>query len=261
MTASLADHPRVAALRSGPLGWHTVEHLHEVGSTNDVALERVRAGVPDGLVVVADHQTAGRGRGGHRWEDAPADDASLLVSVVVPPPQVHVQLVTLAGALAVADTVRRAGARPELKWPNDVLLEGRKCAGVLAERHQVGQRDALIVGVGLDVDWRAAERAGEAAGWTSVAEATGHDVDRGDVLADLLRALATWLRSVPTDPLRLLTTYRDACVTVGRAVEITVPDGSTLRGRAIDLDRDGRLVVDTGEQQLAVNAGDVRHLP
>jgi BirA family transcriptional regulator, biotin operon repressor / biotin---[acetyl-CoA-carboxylase] ligase len=261
VTATLADHPRVAALLSGPLGWHTVEHLAEVGSTNDVALERVRQGVPDGLVVVADHQTAGRGRGGHRWEDAPDDDASLLVSVVVTPPPVHVQLISLAGALAVSDAVRRAGARPELKWPNDVLLGGRKCAGVLAERHRVGERDVLIVGLGVDVDWRGTERTGEAAAWTSVAEAAGADVDRGDLLADLLRALATWLRSVPTDPLRLLTTYRDACVTVGRPVEVDVPDGTTLRGRAVDLDRDGRLVVDTGDQQLVVNAGDVRHLP
>jgi BirA family transcriptional regulator, biotin operon repressor / biotin---[acetyl-CoA-carboxylase] ligase len=261
VTATLADHPRVAALLSGPLGWHTVEHLAEVGSTNDVALERVRQGVPAGLVVVADHQTAGRGRGGHRWEDAPGDDASLLVSVVVAPPPAHVQLISLAGALAVADAVRRAGARPELKWPNDVLLDGRKCAGVLAERHRVGERDVLIVGLGIDVDWRGTERTGEATAWTSVAEAAGADVDRGDLLADLLRALATWLRSIPTDPLRLLTTYRAACVTVGRQVEVDVPDGTTLRGRAVDLDRDGRLVVDTGDQQLAVNAGDVRHLP
>jgi BirA family transcriptional regulator, biotin operon repressor / biotin---[acetyl-CoA-carboxylase] ligase len=261
MCPSLADHPRMSALLSGPLGWHTVEHLHEVGSTNDVVLDRARAGVPDGLVVVADHQTAGRGRGGHRWEDVPADDASLLVSVLTAPPAAHTQLVSLAGGLAVADAVRRAGVRPELKWPNDVLIDGRKCAGVLAERHRVGERDVLIVGLGLDLDWRGTDRTGEAAGWTSIAERTGEDVDRGEVLADLLRSLATWVRSVPNDPLRLLTTYRDACVTIGREVEVDLPDGTSLRGRGVDLDREGRLVVDTGERQLAVNAGDVRHLP
>jgi BirA family transcriptional regulator, biotin operon repressor / biotin---[acetyl-CoA-carboxylase] ligase len=85
MPPSLAEHPRVEALLSGPLGWHTVEHHHEVGSTNDVALERARAGAPDGLVVVADHQTAGRGRGGHRWEDLPTPGASLLVSALLAP--------------------------------------------------------------------------------------------------------------------------------------------------------------------------------
>jgi BirA family transcriptional regulator, biotin operon repressor / biotin---[acetyl-CoA-carboxylase] ligase len=261
MSVPLAEYPRIAALLTGPLGWHTVEHLHEVSSTNDVALERARAGVPDGLVVVADHQTAGRGRGGHRWEDAPGDEASLLVSVVTAPPPAHVQLISLAGALAGADAVRRAGARPELKWPNDVLLEGRKCAGVLAERHRLGDREILIVGLGIDLDWRGAERTGEALAWTSIAEATGRDVDRGEVLADLLRALATWIRSVPTDPLRLLTTYREACVTLGREVEVSFPDGTSRQGLAVDLDREGRLVIDTGEQRLAVNAGDVRHLP
>jgi BirA family transcriptional regulator, biotin operon repressor / biotin---[acetyl-CoA-carboxylase] ligase len=261
VTEHLPDHPRVAALLSGPLGWHAVEHLQEVTSTNDVALERARAGVAEGLVVVADHQTAGRGRGGHRWEDASGDAASLLVSAVLPPPPQHVQLASLASALALADAVRRAGGRPALKWPNDVLLDDRKCAGVLIERHPVGEREVMVVGLGLDLDWRGVDRTGEAAGWTSIAEVTGRDVDRGDVLADVLRALATWVRSVPTDPLRLLTTYRDACVTIGRDVEVDFPDGTSLRGRAVDLDREGRLVVDADGRALAVNAGDVRHLP
>jgi BirA family transcriptional regulator, biotin operon repressor / biotin---[acetyl-CoA-carboxylase] ligase len=261
MTATLAEHPRVAALLTGPLGWHTVEHLHAVGSTNDVALDRAREGVPYGHVVVADHQTAGRGRGGHRWDDAPDDEASLLVSAVLAPPPQHAQLVSLAGGLAVADAIRRAGARPALKWPNDVLLDDRKCAGVLTERHRIGDREVMIVGLGLDVDWREAEREGDAANWTSIAETTGEELDRGAVLVDLLRALATWVRSVPTDPLRLLTTYRDGCVTIGRDVEVDLPDGTTLRGRAVDLDREGRLVVEREGQQYAVTAGDVRHLP
>jgi BirA family transcriptional regulator, biotin operon repressor / biotin---[acetyl-CoA-carboxylase] ligase len=266
MTVPLSEHPRVAALLTGPLGWHTVEHLHEVTSTNDVALDRAREGVPYGHVVVADHQTAGRGRGGHRWDDAPDDEASLLVSAVFFPPPQHAQLVSLAGGLALADAIRRAGARPALKWPNDVLLDGRKCAGVLTERHRVGEREVMIVGLGLDVDWRGTDRDGEAANWTSVAESADvaldrGGLDRGDVLVDLLRALATWVRSVPTDPLRLLTTYRDGCVTIGRDVEVDFPDGTTLRGRAVDLDREGRLVVDHDGRQVAVNAGDVRHLP
>jgi BirA family biotin operon repressor/biotin-[acetyl-CoA-carboxylase] ligase len=258
VTTDLAAHPRVTAMLAGPLGWHTVEHLAEVGSTNDVALERARAGARDGLVVVADHQTAGRGRGGHRWHDVPGD-ASLLCSALLPAPASHGQLVTLAAALAIADAVRRAGARPELKWPNDVLLEGHKCAGVLAERHRVGDRDVVVVGIGLDLDWRGLDRQGEAVAWTSIAERTGEAVDRGEVLVDVLRGLATWFRSLPVDPLRLLTTYRDACVTIGRDVEVDLPDGTTLTGRAVDLDRDGRLVVATADRQLAVNAGDVRH--
>jgi BirA family transcriptional regulator, biotin operon repressor / biotin---[acetyl-CoA-carboxylase] ligase len=271
MDLPLHRHERVVAALAGPLGWHALEHLDEVDSTNDVALERARAGVPPGLVVVADHQRAGRGRGGRPWLDGPGDEASLLVSALVPVPSAHVSLVPLAAGLAAGDAIRRTGVRPRLKWPNDVLIDERKCAGILVERHQLAgdqSPEVLVVGVGIDLDWRGVDRSGEAAAWTSLAEelagsdeAAGADVDRGDVLADLLRSMATWLRSVPTDPFRLLATYRDACVTIGREVEVGFPDGEQLIGRAVDLDPDGRLVVDTGGRTVALNAGDVRHLP
>jgi BirA family biotin operon repressor/biotin-[acetyl-CoA-carboxylase] ligase len=105
-------------------------------------------------------------------------------------------------------------------------------------------------------------RYGDQAAWTSVAEVSGRPVDRGDMLADLLRSLAVWVRSVPTDPLRLLLGYREACVTIGRTVRVAFPDGDQLEGRAVDLDRQGRLVVDApGVDQVAITAGDVHLLP
>jgi BirA family transcriptional regulator, biotin operon repressor / biotin---[acetyl-CoA-carboxylase] ligase len=270
---TLDRHGRVAALLGGPLGWHGLDHRAEVTSTNDVALEAVRAGTPLGLVVVADHQTAGRGRQGRPWDDASAPGAirSLLVSVAVGVPSANASLTPLAVGLAVADALRRAGASPSLKWPNDVLLPAgsglAKTAGILVERHAVraagGAKDAevLIVGVGIDLDWRTVAREGDAAAWTSVAESTGRDADRADVLADLLRGLAVWLRSVASDPLRLLIAYRDNCATIGAEVRVTFPDGEVLEGRAVDLDRQGRLVVDApGVGQVAVTAGDVAHV-
>jgi BirA family transcriptional regulator, biotin operon repressor / biotin---[acetyl-CoA-carboxylase] ligase len=258
----LATHERVAALLAGPVVWHRVDHRAEVGSTNDVALEAVRAGEPAGLVVVADRQTAGRGRSGRRWEDREGQGGtgSLLCTAVVAEPAAATSLVPLAAGLAVADAVRRQGARPRLKWPNDVLLQGRKTAGILVERHEVAGEAVLLVGIGINTDWRRVERTGEQTGWTSVAEATGADVDRGDLLADLLRGLATWLRSLPEDPLRLLVSYRDACDTIGREVRVSFPDGEQLTGLATDLDRDGRLVVETPQGAVAVNAGDIEHL-
>jgi BirA family transcriptional regulator, biotin operon repressor / biotin---[acetyl-CoA-carboxylase] ligase len=233
-----------------------------VGSTNDVALEAVRAGEPAGLVVVADRQTAGRGRSGRRWEDRESQRGagSLLCTAVVPEPAAAISLVPLAAGLAVADAVRRQGASPRLKWPNDVLLDERKTAGILVERHEVAGEAVLLIGIGINTDWRAVERRGEQAGWTSVAESTGSDVDRGDVLADLLRGLASWLRSLPEDPLRLLVTYRDACDTIGRDVRVSFPDGEQLTGRAGDLDREGRLVVESAQGPVAINAGDIEHL-
>lgn len=290
---TLDVHPRVAALLDGPLGWHTLHHHPAVTSTSDVALELAQGGVPPGVIVVADHQTAGRGRRGRTWHDGSGDGTarSLLVSVVLPVPEREATLTPLAVGLAVGDALRRAGTTPTLKWPNDVLLIERpagvapggvtgatpdaapdgvatsrtlataKCAGILVDRHTIGGGEALIVGVGIDLDWRGVDRGADQAAWTSVAEATGGDVDRGDVLADLLRGLSVWTRSVGTDPARTLLSYRDNCATVGRDVAVTFPDGERLEGRAIDLDREGRLIVDApAVGQVAITAGDVEHV-
>lgn len=270
---SLDDHPRLAALLGGPLGWHSLVHEPEVTSTSDVGLAMVRAGTPPGFVVVADHQTAGRGRQGRSWQDAghPGQARSLIASAVVGLPSDHASLVPLAVGLAVADALRRAGVSPALKWPNDVLLSTAtgtpaKVAGILVERHTVpaGGRlgsEVLVLGIGVDLDWRDVPRGDDAAAWTSLAEVAGRDVDRGDVLADLLRGLSVWLRSVPREPVRLLMAYRDACATMGAEVRITFPDGEVLGGQAVDLDREGRLVVAApGVGQVAVTAGDVEHV-
>ncbi len=262
MSEDLSHDGRVAGLLEGPAPWHRVDHHAEVGSTNDVALEQVRAGVPPGLVVVADRQSSGRGRSGRSWEDheGSAGAGSLLCTAVLPAPASGGSLVPLAAGLAVGDAVRRQGGRPRLKWPNDVLLDGRKCAGILVERHAVGAGHVLLVGIGINTDWRGVDRSGERAAWTSVAEQTGGDVDRAGLLVDLLRSLATWVQSLPTDPLRLLVTYRDASDTIGRDVRVSFPDGDQLTGRAVDLDREGRLVVETAQGCVAVNAGDIEHL-
>ncbi|MFA9447063.1 biotin--[acetyl-CoA-carboxylase] ligase [Egicoccus sp. AB-alg6-2] len=260
MADDLAGHERVAALLSGPLAWHTVEHVEEVASTHDLALERLRSGVQPGLIVVADRQTAGRGRQGRTWLDGPDPHASLMLTATVSTPPVHPTLVPLAAGLATADALRRAGVTPLLKWPNDVLIDGRKAAGILVEQHRLRVGDVLLIGIGINVDWRGTERDGDQAAWTSIAEETGAEVDRGDLLADVLRGLAAWLHSVPGDPLRLLITYRDVCATIDAEVRVDFPDGSSIEGRAVDLDREGRLVVDTPQRQVAVGAGDVHHL-
>jgi BirA family transcriptional regulator, biotin operon repressor / biotin---[acetyl-CoA-carboxylase] ligase len=263
VTEDLASHERIRALLSGPVLWHHLEHLDEVDSTNDLALEHARDGTPPGLVVVADRQRAGRGRAGRGWRDhvSAFGPASLLCTMTVAVPEANAGLVPLAAGLALADALRRQGARPALKWPNDVLLDEQKTAGILVERHGLAAgAEVLLIGVGCNLDWRGLDRPDDEIAWTSVAEQTGAPVDRGEVLADLLRGLATWLRSVPTDPLRLLVAYRDACATIGREVRVSFPDGEQLVGRAADLDREGRLVVDTPQGPLAVNAGDVRHL-
>ena len=132
-----------------------IHQLDEVGSTNTYVREQARQGAPAGLVAVADHQTAGRGRLDRRWESPPG--ANLLVSFLLRPGcgagEVH--LCAGAVALAGADACREvAGVEPVLKWPNDLLLDGAKLAGVLAEAEFAGDRlKAVVVGIGINVAW------------------------------------------------------------------------------------------------------------
>jgi BirA family transcriptional regulator, biotin operon repressor / biotin---[acetyl-CoA-carboxylase] ligase len=210
--------------------------------------------VPPGLVVVADRQTAGRGRRGRTWQDGPAG-GSLLVSVVVPAGERNTTLLPLAAGVAVSDALRRAGAAALLKWPNDVLLDGRKCAGILAERHG----DAVVIGIGVDVDWRGTDRTGEAGSWTSAAEHLGSEVDRWDVLVDLLRSLEAWVRDVPRDPTRLLASYATRCATLGQQVRVETATGA-VTGTATRVEPSGALLVRTEGGDVAVSSGEVVHL-
>lgn len=263
---SLGSHPAVrdAVARARQLAVH--HHFGTVTSTNDVALAVAREGQPLGIVVTADRQSAGRGRQGRGWTDdvaGPEGPGNLAVSVVVPLPGPHVALTPLVAGMAVAASYREAGASPALKWPNDVLLDGRKAAGILVERHTSVGSEVVVIGCGLDLDWRGVDRRGEADGWTSLAESLGAGVDRGAVLAALLDALDAELTALAAaaDPRPILERYRAACSTIGREVDVALPGGARLTGQAVDLDPDGLLVVDTGRERVSVRAGDVSVLP
>lgn len=256
---------RLDAYLAGPSGWSRFIHLDEVDSTNLEVAWRVRDGAPAGLVIVADHQRAGRGRHGRDWQDVPGGNLS--VSVATGVPGESATLVPLAAGLAAGDALERAGVTVELKWPNDLLVRGddgdvRKLGGILADVHDLRPDGPafLVVGIGIDLDWRGRDRSGEAAAWTSMAEVLGHDVDRWDVLHDLLRALETWLLDVPADPTRLLAAYTVRCATLDRAVRVTAPGGEVVEGTATEIDPSGGLVVDTGAGTRVVMAGDVEHV-
>ena len=243
---------RLALLLEGPTRWSPFEHLVEVGSTNEVVAARAVAGAPSGLVVVADHQTAGRGRLNRTWVDVPG--RSLLMSVLVEAPRVPT-LVPLAAGLAVADAVEAAGVVASLKWPNDVLVRDAKCAGVLVEG--VGAR--LVVGIGVNVDWRGVARAVAGAPWTSIADAVGRAVNRWEVVADLLGALDRWLVTVERAPDELLDAYRGRCATLGNEVRVDTPRGG-VAGVAVGVDGDGALIVRGPRGEVTIRAGDVTHV-
>ena len=240
---------RTAALQRAlaPDGWR-VEVLRATGSTNAVVAERALAGEPPGLVVVAESQTAGRGRLDRSWVSPPR--AGLTLSVLVRPdlPPVRWPWLPLLTGLAVATAVReQAELDAVLKWPNDVLVGGRKVCGVLAEVPEAG---AAVLGIGLNVTTRAEELPVATA--TSLALAGAATTDRDTLLRALLRALGSVL--VDVDASRAA--YRERCSTIGQSVRVELPGGAAVQGVAEQVDDSGRLVV-AGQ---AYGAGDVVHL-
>ncbi|MCU1674820.1 MAG: biotin--acetyl-CoA-carboxylase ligase [Frankiales bacterium] len=240
------DRPplRTAALTRAlaPEGWR-VEVLTETASTNAVVAERARAGEPEGLVVVAEQQTAGRGRLDRTWVSPPR--AGLTFSVLLRPRAVTGWLPLMTG-LAVARALRaRAGVEAALKWPNDVLIGAQKVCGVLAEVPEPG---AVVVGIGLNVTTRQDELPVETA--TSLTLAGASTTDRDTLLRAVLRELRGVLADEPHEE------YRELCATLGRQVRVELPSGEPVEGLAQTVDGAGRLVVDGA----AFGAGDVVHL-
>lgn len=236
------------AAAAGPV-W-TVRLLPTATSTNAVAAQDPVAGT----LVVADHQTAGRGRLDRTWETPPG--TALTFSAVVDPrlDDGAWPLLPLATALAVADGVRRAtGLELGLKWPNDLLVGEEKVAGILLERVTAAGRPLAVIGIGVNVGMDADQLPVPTA--TSLALA-GADADRTAVLGGIAQALAAGMAALRADPAGMLASYRAACRTLGREVTVHLPDGSEHRGTATDVDDHGRLVV--GDR--VVGAGDVVHV-
>lgn len=238
--------------------WTSIEVLPTVESTNAYVASACGEGVAEGLVVVTEHQTRGRGRLDRRWE-APAG-TSLVVSVALSPRDVPAErwpwLPLLAG-VAVDLTVRDCGVRSAVKWPNDVLVEGHKICGILVERVETPSGPAAVVGIGLNVSMGVGDLPVVTA--TSLALEGASTTDRTVILELLLghleRLYLSW-RDAEGDSAVLRSDYLRQCVTVGSAVRVQMPDGSFLEGTADDVDEQGRLVVDG----RPLSAGDVTHV-
>lgn len=242
--------------------WTSVEVVQSTGSTN---ADLLRRGGPEGQVLAAERQTAGRGRMGRSWVSQPG--ASLTFSVLLRPASIPASrrgwLPLLTGA-AVAAAVRDvASVAATLKWPNDVLIGDRKLAGILAEQ----SADAVVIGIGLNVSTPDGALPVAPGGLraTSLLGA-GARVSREPLLAGILRQLErryVAFREDP-DPARggLLAEYRSLCATLGRSVRVELPGGGVLAGVAEDIDADGRLLVagPGGMSLTPVAAGDVIHV-
>jgi BirA family biotin operon repressor/biotin-[acetyl-CoA-carboxylase] ligase len=260
------------AVGDGPT-WE-IRRTPETTSTNADLLELARAGSPEGVVLVADHQTAGRGRLDRTWE-APAG-ASLLVSILTRPADAprslgleQLHLVSNAVGVAAARAARKVtGADVRLKWPNDLVIDTddgvRKVSGILAESVLAdGRADALVVGIGINVNWPSdlPDELAEIA--IALNHVAGHDLDRDALLRDLLQELSHWYGALGSAAGRaeLLGRYRELSATIGRRVRVELA-GETVIGDAIDVSNDGHLLVvdECPDRPREIVAGDVVHL-
>ena len=257
-----------------------VRWVAETGSTNADAMALARQGAPEGIVLVADHQTAGRGRAGRTWTAPPG--AGLLLSVLLRPPAAVVDLCTMAVAVAAADAVEQvAGFAPRLKWPNDLVWPGdgsgadRKLAGILAEADWPAsssissgwkppadhERAVVVVGIGLNVHWPAELPDDLADIAVAMNHVTDVPVDREDLLIALLSALGPVYQALLAgDRSSLVAAWRACSATLGRRVRIDAGPVE-VEGTAVDITDDGHLVVETldGERRT-FSVGDVVHL-
>jgi BirA family biotin operon repressor/biotin-[acetyl-CoA-carboxylase] ligase len=253
--------------------WHTVESAAQTGSTNADLLLRAQDGAPEGLVLAAEEQTAGRGRRGRAWISPP--HAALMFSLLLRPapvPPARWGWLPLLTGVAVVTTVREvSGVHATLKWPNDVLavtVPGTpssavgKLAGILAEAAE----GVVVVGVGLNVSTVPEEFPPPGPGAlpaTSLSAAgavvLGRERLLGGILAAFEQRYLAW-RDSRGNPAAIRAEYLGLCGTLGRQVRVELPGGQVLSGEAVDVDPDGRLVVRSSASEVAVAAGDVVHV-
>lgn len=247
------------AVRRAGLG--ALQHTASTGSTNDDLARQARLGDRSPAILVADHQTAGKGRLGRRWSDAAAgsqgSEASLLVSFRLAAPVSgafdRVAAVSAAALAAASRTLPDGDAAVRAKWPNDLLIESGdvagKLAGVLSEIVD-GDPVVVVVGLGLNVAEAPAEP-----GAVSLAQA-GSAATRDELLAWIIDGLPGYL----ADPARARADLRASSATLGQQVRVQRTDGTSVVGTAVDIDASGRLILTGDYGQALIDTGDVFHL-
>ncbi len=244
-------------LRTGLVG-SEYRHVPLTWSTQDDVSTAGRAGAAEGLAVTADEQTRGRGRFRRAWMSPPG--ASLLLSVLLRPDDALLPSLSMICALAVQRAIRRVCPQidPQVKWPNDVLIEGRKACGILVEvvRGESENEQFAVAGIGINVNWDTSTIPEIAETSTSLSREMGTSVSRTDLLCALLEEMeALYLEAQAGGD--IFTQWRSAIITLGRRVGVSGSD-TTFDGTAVDVEPSGALVVMTDDgQRRVVHAGDV----
>jgi BirA family biotin operon repressor/biotin-[acetyl-CoA-carboxylase] ligase len=244
-------------LRTHEIGWNVV-HFNEVESTNITALEMARSGASEGTAIVAENQRAGRGRLGRVWSSEAGKN--LTFSVVLRPrtSPSRIGIIPLLAGISVASALDEFSSEsPHCKWPNDVLLGGGKISGILCESAiQDGAIDAVVVGVGINVN-QVDFPEDIATRPASLAAFAGREFDRTRVLASVLNRLGEFYRLFRTgqDGI-IIEAWKNASPMIGTEVGIN-RNGTILRGTALDVGKDGSLILSVEGKPVSVYAGDV----
>ncbi len=233
--------------------WTTINRVPTTGSTNADLAAAAQAGAASGSVLVAEHQSAGRGRFARRWEAAPG--TSVAISLLLRPAGVAPERwpwLPLISGVAVAEALTTLGVRAGVKWPNDVVIDGRKLCGILSER--VG--DAAVIGIGINTTLGADQLPVPTA--TSL-RLEGCEASATAVVAEVLAAFEPAYRRWAAGA-ELRHWYGERCTTVGRDVRVLESETRSVEGHAVGVDALGRLLVRTPTGERAFAAGDVHHL-
>lgn len=237
-----------------------IQYFKEIESTNVIARE-IAGSVEEGTVVIAESQTGGRGRMGRKWI---SPEGGIWLSIILKPriQPLHAPRITLLAGVSVAKTIRSYGLPAKIKWPNDVLINGKKVCGILTEiGAEVDQIDYIVVGIGIDanVDTEAfPEEFRESS--TSLKKELGHEINRAEFLQELLHEFEALYLTFQKDFSPILEEWRNMSATIGEWVKITTQT-RIIYGAAIGVDNEGALILETEEGRLEkIVAGNCEHL-
>jgi BirA family transcriptional regulator, biotin operon repressor / biotin---[acetyl-CoA-carboxylase] ligase len=237
-----------------------IRYFDLIGSTNDEALSWIGAGAKDGCLVVADQQTKGRGRLGRRWVTRPG--TSLAFSLILHPTQeetAQLAFFSPLGALGISQALEKThGLHPLIKWPNDVLLQRRKAAGILVEAGWLGETlQGIVIGIGINVAPEAVPPPEELLfPAISVEEAAGHAVNRLELLRDILEGIFQWRENISSQSFHQ--EWEQRLAFKGEWVSIEESTGNSITGQVVELDETGNLVLSTSSgTRVSVTVGDV----
>jgi BirA family biotin operon repressor/biotin-[acetyl-CoA-carboxylase] ligase len=242
-----------------PIG--EIKYFESIGSTNDEALAWAASGAPDFSIVIADEQTAGRGRLNRKWFTAKG--SALAFSLILRPASVsHLSRTVGLAALSIADSCLKLGLAPQIKWPNDILLNEKKAAGILIETIWAGDKvDSLVIGIGINV-LKDSVPPSEFLQFpaTSIEHETGHAPNREELLYEILSAFIVRHPQMASDD--FLKSWQSQLAYQGRQVQVRTGDEEIISGKLLGLASDGGLrLLDATDNELTIRFGDVSLRP